>query len=132
MSLDQQDDFLNSIDPEHFGPGQKPPMAAGRWNREKRRVRRARERWIHEIRSLRRLCTCETCRRHKRPPFPRYYVVNGISYECWLEMQQIDPEMDELLAPLRNNRERAGSALIGRRPGGVEYSSTSNRGTAHR
>jgi hypothetical protein len=46
-------------------------------------------------------------------------VVNGLSYECHLERQQTDPEMEELLAPLRNDRAHVGSAVVGRsRPPG--------------
>ena len=116
LSPDQQDELLNRIDPQRYGPGQKPPMTAGRWNREKRRVRRARERWIEEIAALRTPCQCDNCRRNQRPPFPRYYVVRGISYECWLEQQTIDPEMAELLEPLRNDREHKGAVNLWRTP----------------
>jgi hypothetical protein len=91
-------------------------MTANRWNREKRRVRRLRERWIDEIRALRRPCHCDNCRRQRRPPFPRYYVARAISYECWLEQQTIDPELEEDLAALRNDRARVGAAFIGRSP----------------
>jgi hypothetical protein len=114
LTLDQQDDWLNRIDPEQYGPGQVMPMPVGRWNREKRRVRRARERWIEEIRALRRPCHCKNCRRHNRPPFPPYYVVSLISYECWLEEQTVDPELEKELEALRNDRRRVGSAYSGR------------------
>jgi hypothetical protein len=116
MTLDEQDDVLNRIDPQRYGPGQKPPMTAGRWNREKKRVRRARERWIEEIAALRRPCQCENCRKNRRPPFPPYYVVRQISYECWLESQEIDREMEFLLEPLRNERRRVGAAFVRRTP----------------
>jgi hypothetical protein len=89
-------------------------MSAGQWNREKRRVRRGRERWIEEIRALRRPCRCDNCRQHGRPPFPRYYVVRAISYECWLEEQTIDPELQEELDAIRNDRRRVGSAFARR------------------
>jgi hypothetical protein len=114
MTLDQQDEWLDKIDPEHYAPGQPLPMPVGRWNREKRRVRRARERWTQEIIALRTACHCKTCRDNGRPPFPRYYVVNGISYECWLEEHAADPEIEEFLIPLRNDRKRAGAAFVGR------------------
>jgi hypothetical protein len=114
MTLDQQDEWLDRIDPEQYAPGQALPMSVGRWNREKRRVRRARQRWSLEILALRSPCQCKTCRDNNRPPFPRYYVVNGISYECWLEEHVVDPELEELLAPLRNDRKRAGAAFVGR------------------
>jgi hypothetical protein len=117
LTLDEQDDLLDRIDPEQYGPGQRPPMATGRWNREKRRVRRARERWIEEIRSLRRACKCGNCVRHRRPPFPKYYVASTISYECWLEEQTVDPEMQEELDVLRNNRRRVGSVFLHRLSG---------------
>jgi hypothetical protein len=118
LTLDQQDEWLNRIDPEQYGPGQVMPMTVGRWNREKRRVRRARERWIEEIRALRRPCHCKNCRRHNRPPFPPYYVATLISYECWLEEQVVDPELEEDLILLRNDRTRAGPAFVSRSRGG--------------
>jgi hypothetical protein len=116
LTADQQDEALDRIDPENYGPGQKPPMPVGRWNREKRRVRRLRQRWIDQIASLRRPCRCPTCREHHRPPFPKYYVVNTISYECWLEAHVVDEELEEILALMRNDRERVGSVVIGRKP----------------
>jgi len=116
LTLDQQDEWLDRIDPEQYGPGKQAPMSVSRWNREKKRIRRARERWIQEIAVLRRACRCKFCRRHRRPPFPKYYVVNRISYECWLEEQTIDPELEDDLAQLRNDRPRLGSTVIGRRP----------------
>jgi hypothetical protein len=112
LTLDQQDELLNRIDPQLYGPGQYPPMAVRKWNREKRRVR-MRQRWIEEIAALRKPCRCRTCRRAKRPPFPPYYVVRGISYECWLEAHAVDPELEEVLKPLRGQRERAGPAFVG-------------------
>jgi hypothetical protein len=115
LTLDQQDEMLDQIDPQRYAPGQSLAMTVSRWNREKRRVRRARERWIREIRSLRRPCRCDNCRRCGRPPFPKYYVASVISYECWLEEQTIDPELEESLAPLRNDRPRAGAAFERRR-----------------
>jgi hypothetical protein len=120
LTLDEQDDWLDRIDPQGYAPGTPRPMSVSQWNREKKRIRRARERWIQEIASLRRPCHCKTCRRHRRPPFPKYYVVNRISYECWLEEQTIDDELEEDLALLRNDRKRAGIAFVSRRP--VEYS----------
>jgi hypothetical protein len=114
LTLDQQDELLDRMDPERYGPAEKPPMAVGRWNREKRRVLRARHRWIEEIRALRQPCKCDTCTRHQRLPFPKYYVVRGISYECWLELHAPDPELAEELAALRNDRARTGTAFIGR------------------
>jgi len=120
MTLDQQDEHLDRIDPEHCASGQPPPMSVGVWNREKRRVRRARDRWSQEILALRVPCHCKNCRENRRPPFPRYYVVNDISYECWLEMQTPDLEMEEFLAPLRNDRARAGTAVIGRDYGSAQ------------
>src|ERR1700677_3519992 len=84
LTLDQQDELLDRMDPQRFGSDQATPMTVARWNREKRRIRRTRERWIEEIRALRRPCRCDNCRRHRRPPFPKYYVSRGISYECWL------------------------------------------------
>jgi hypothetical protein len=114
MTLDQQDEWLDRIDPEQYAPGERLPMAVGRWNREKRRVRRARQRWTQEILALRTPCHCKNCRDNERPPFPRYYVVNGISYECWLEEHAVDPEIEEFLIPLRNDRKRAGAAFVGR------------------
>jgi hypothetical protein len=115
LTPDQQDEWLDRIDPEKYGPGQHPPMSTGRWNREKRRVRRDRQRWIEEIRSLRRPCRCHNCIRHHHPPFPRYYVASIISYECWLEEQTVDPELEEELSLLRNDRQRVGAAFAGRR-----------------
>jgi hypothetical protein len=114
LTPDQQDELLDRIDPQRYGPGQSPPMSVGRWNREKRRIRRARERWIEEIRALRRPCQCENCIRQHRPPFPPYYVVSAISYECWLEAQAVDEELEEELAVLRNDRPRAGAAVVAR------------------
>jgi len=114
MTLDQQDEFLDRIDPEACPPGQRPAMPVARWNREKRRVRRARDRWMQEILALRRHCRCANCRTNDRPPFPRYYVVNGISYECWLEAHAVDAEIEEFLVPLRNDRQRVGTAFVGR------------------
>jgi hypothetical protein len=114
LTLDQQDEMLDRIDPQQYAWGRALPMAVGRWNREKKRVRREREKWILEIRKLRRKCRCDNCRRHRRPPFPKYYVASNISYECWLEGQNVDPEMEELLTPLRNDREHVGAAIIGR------------------
>ncbi|HUB27924.1 MAG TPA: hypothetical protein VL992_21040 [Tepidisphaeraceae bacterium] len=116
LTVDEQDEALDRIDPENYPPGQKPPLPIGRWNREKRRVHRLRMRWIQQIASLRLPCRCKTCRRHHRPPFPRYYVANSISYECWLEAHAIDDEIEEFLIPLRNDRERVGSVVIGRKP----------------
>jgi hypothetical protein len=113
LTLDQQDELLNRIDPQLYGPGQYPPMAVKKWNREKRRVRRSRQRWIEEIAALRKPCGCENCRRDNRPPFPPYYVVRGISYECWLEAHAVDPELEEILQELRGNRERVGPAFVG-------------------
>src|SRR5271170_623759 len=69
LTLDQQDEWLDRIDPEQYGPGKQTPMSVSRWNREKKRIRRARERWIQEIAVLRRACRCKFCRRHRRPPF---------------------------------------------------------------
>ena len=126
LTLDQQDEWLDRVDPQLFGPGQVPPMPVSRWNREKKRVRRARQRWIEEIRSLRRPCRCKNCRRFSLPPFPKYYVVNGISYECWLEEHVVDPELEEDLAALANDRRRAGSAIVGRQRS--EYSPSIYRG----
>jgi hypothetical protein len=114
LTLDQQDEMLDRIDPEHYGPRNRPPMTVREWNREKRRVRRARERWIEEIAALRTPCRCGNCRKCKRPPFPRYYVASVISYECWLEEQTVDPELADELAPLRNDRLRVGSTLVAR------------------
>jgi hypothetical protein len=114
LTLDQQDEMLDRIDPQRYPWGHTLPMAAGRWNREKRRVRRARERWIEEIRSLRKPCKCDNCVRHHRPPFPKYYVASVISYECWLEARAVDPELEEELVPLRNDRQRVGAAIVGR------------------
>lgn len=114
LTLDEQDEMLDRIDPQQYEWGHTLPMAVGRWNREKRRVRRMRERWIKEIASLRRACRCDNCRRHHRPPFPKYYVASVISYECWLEAQNVDPELEEFLTPLRNDREHVGAAVIGR------------------
>jgi len=116
LTPDQQDEALDRIDPQDYAPGRKPPMPIGRWNREKRRVRRLRQKWIDEIASLRRRCHCDNCVEHRRPPFPRYYVANGISYECWLEAHVVDEEMEELLTPLRNERQHVGSAVVGRKP----------------
>jgi hypothetical protein len=116
LTLDQQEEALDRIDPQLCFPGQKPSMAVGRWNREKRRVHRLRQKWIEEIAALRVPCHCDVCQRHKRPPFPRYYVANRISYECWLESHVEDEEIEELLIPLRNERDRVGSVIIGRKP----------------
>jgi hypothetical protein len=120
MTLDQQDEHLDKIDPETFPPGQPLPMSVGKWNREKRRVRRGRERWMMDILALRTPCQCKNCRDQQRPPFPRYYVVNQISYECWLEEHAVDHELEEFLIPLRNDRKRAGSAFVGRGYGVTE------------
>jgi|GEM_PF-5974782 len=115
LSPDEQDAELDRIDPANFDSGVKPRMSTGRWNREKRRVRRLREKWMAQILSLRKRCHCHNCREEHRPPFPPYYVVNGISYECWLEMHEPDPELAPELALLRNDRERAGAAFVGHR-----------------
>ena len=115
LTLDEQDAELNRIDPDAYPPGVKPPMTLARWTREKRRVQRLRDKWMDQILSLRKPCRCNTCLEHHRPPFPPYYVANEISYECWLEMHEPDPEIEEELVPLRNDRKRAGSAFIGKR-----------------
>jgi hypothetical protein len=112
LTLDQQDELLDRMDPQRFNSHPTTPMTVARWNREKRRVRRARERWIEEIRALRRPCRCDNCRRHHRPPFPKYYVSRGISYECWLEQHAADSEMEDLLQPLRSQRQRIGAVFL--------------------
>jgi hypothetical protein len=72
-----------------------------------------------QVAALGKSCQCRLCIKRGTQPFPSYYVINRLSYECHLERQEIDPELEELLAPLRNDRPRAGSVVISRpRPPG--------------
>lgn len=77
-----------------------------------RRLARALQQRQEQIQRLREPCLCRDCLRFNRPRFPRYYVVSHLSYECYLERQAEDSEMEELLAPLRNRRDRIGSVFL--------------------
>jgi len=111
MTPDEQDAWLDRNDPALCPPGEQP-LPVRWWNREKERVRRARNPSEKEIDALRRPCKCTKCRQTRRPPYPSYYVANGISYECWLEQQIVDPELRELLIPLRNHHRRLGAVFV--------------------
>jgi hypothetical protein len=115
LTLDQQDAWLDQNDPNTCPPGRQP-LPTRWWNRQKDRIRRLREPNHGQIDALRRPCHCKRCRQNRRPPFPRYYVANGISYECWLEQQTAHPELEFILTRLRNDRPRLGSAFLHRRP----------------
>lgn len=106
-TLDRQGELLDT-------PEFRRRIAPELRRREQRRVARERARQLQQIESLRAPCRCRQCLKRGTKPFPAYYVVNRLSYECHLERQQIDPEIEEILAPLRNDRPRVGSAIIGR------------------
>ena len=83
-----------------------------RWHQ--RRVARQLLRQSQQIDALRRTCRCRRCRGLGAKPLPSYYVVNHLSYECHLERRQADPDLEEILATLRNDRARVGSAFVAR------------------
>jgi len=61
--------------------------------------------WIAEMMAGRRVypstpCRCERCRGRRQWPNNRY-VINGLSYDCHLEGQKVDPELEEILGELR-------------------------------
>jgi hypothetical protein len=112
MTLESQEAVLLRVDPARWEGQDDPPLTAREWNRQMKRVQREMQQRLEEIDRLRKPCGCRQCRRKGRPPFPAYYVVNEISYECWLERQQVDPEMEEILTPLRNTRDRVGSIFV--------------------
>lgn len=61
--------------------------------------------WIAEMMAGRRVypstpCRCQRCKGRRRWPNNRY-VINGLSYDCHLEGQKVDPELEEILEELR-------------------------------
>jgi len=113
MTLESQEAVLLRIDPARWDGEGQPPLTAREWNRQMRRVKREKQQRMKEIASLRKQCLCKNCRKHHQGKFPAYYVARHISYECWLEQQEVDPEMAEVLAPLRMTREKVGAAFVG-------------------
>ena len=107
MALDQQQELLNS--PE-FRSRLSPQLL----RRHQARVARELAQRQRQVDALRTPCHCRRCLKCRSKPFPAYYVINRLSYECHLERQQIDPELEEILASLRNDRSRVGSVVIAR------------------
>jgi len=112
MPLVAQEMILQRIDPANWTGEGAPPLSLAQWKREMRRVEKARRREISDVNIKRRPCLCRKCKKRGNARFPRYYVANGISYECWLERQKVDRDIEELLEPLRYSREKAGSAVV--------------------
>jgi len=111
-TLEHQRELLNM--PE-FRRRIAPDVLRGHERRVARELARQRE----QIDALRKPCRCRKCLKRGGTSFPAYYVADRLSYECHLERQQVDPELEEILASLRNDRPRVGSVIIGRsRPRG--------------
>jgi hypothetical protein len=107
LALEHQRELLNT---PQFRRRVQPELL----RRLQRRVARELAQQRQQIDALRTPCRCRRCLKRRSKPFPAYYVVNRLSYECHLERQQIDPELEEILAPLRNDRTRVGSVVIAR------------------
>ncbi len=76
-------------------------------NRESRRVRREILQANHQIERLRLPCHCARCRGKRR--WPSYYAPSLISFECYLEGQAINSDLDDQLKALRG---RSGSVVL--------------------
>jgi len=107
MALDHQQELLNS-------PEFRSHLSAESLRRHQTRVARELAQRQRQVEALRMPCRCRRCLKARGKPFPSYYVINRLSYECHLERQQIDPELEEILATLRNDRARVGSVVIAR------------------
>lgn len=97
-TLDHQQGYLHRYNPT---TNPRSPFTLAQWNGHQQRIRQAREKVEAEVRKLRKLCRCKWCIESCAPPFPAYYVTNGLSYECRLEGRTIQ----------RDSVERIGSAL---------------------
>lgn len=74
-----------------------------------------------EIDLMRRRCACGTGPRfanvtsnpRRCRSWPAYYVGSGgLSYECWIESRELDPELADEIEAMDNDRQRVGAALV--------------------